>query len=215
MRTFTPARIAETLSSQASCDGTIKPPAKQDEVTRMADNERRNIITPLPGCDPQIGRNLARIEETRRRTRRALEGITQEQLDWQPPVANSIGTLLYHIAVIEMDWLFNEVKEGHMAQTIWDNFPYPVREVGGKLSVVRGLTLAQHYERLDSTRTLLLDAFHMMSIEEYRRVRVFTDYDVTPEWVLHHLIQHESEHRGEILTIRALSVHAAAAAASH
>jgi uncharacterized damage-inducible protein DinB len=27
-------------------------------------------------------------------------------------------------------------------------------------------------------------------------------YSCTPEWVLHHLIQHETEHRGQIMTIR-------------
>ncbi|MGA7731021.1 MAG: hypothetical protein WCD37_07085 [Chloroflexia bacterium] len=26
-------------------------------------------------------------------------------------------------------------------------------------------------------------------------------YDVTPEWVLHHLMQHEGEHRGHIHVI--------------
>jgi uncharacterized damage-inducible protein DinB len=181
----------------------------------MAEQEPRTLsVTPLPDCDPEIGRQLARMEEARRRTRRALLGITQEQIDWQPPVANSIATLLYHIAAIEMDWLFNEVKEGHMAQTVWDNFPYPVRNVSGQLTPVRGLTLAQHDERLDSTRALLLDAFHAMSVDEYRRIRRFTDYDVTPEWVLHHLMQHEAEHRGEILTIRALAEQATPSAAS-
>jgi uncharacterized damage-inducible protein DinB len=29
------------------------------------------------------------------------------------------------------------------------------------------------------------------------------DYDVTPAWVLHHLMQHEAEHRSQISGIRA------------
>jgi uncharacterized damage-inducible protein DinB len=28
-------------------------------------------------------------------------------------------------------------------------------------------------------------------------------YDVTPEWVLHHLMQHEAEHRSQIGALRA------------
>jgi uncharacterized damage-inducible protein DinB len=27
-------------------------------------------------------------------------------------------------------------------------------------------------------------------------------YDVTPEWVVHHLMQHEAEHRGQIGELR-------------
>jgi uncharacterized damage-inducible protein DinB len=29
-------------------------------------------------------------------------------------------------------------------------------------------------------------------------MRIFPQYEVSPEWVLHHLSQHEAEHRGEI-----------------
>jgi uncharacterized damage-inducible protein DinB len=37
----------------------------------------------------------------------------------------------------------------------------------------------------------------------FRRVRRLSDCDVTPEWVIHHLMQHEAEHRGEIAALRA------------
>ena len=47
-----------------------------------------------------------------------------------------------------------------------------------------------------------MDVFQAMTLAEFRRVRSFEHYDVTPEWVLHHLIQHEAEHRGQIGSIR-------------
>jgi uncharacterized damage-inducible protein DinB len=39
-------------------------------------------------------------------------------------------------------------------------------------------------------------------MDEFRRPRHLEQYDVTPQWVLHHLIQHEAEHRGQILDRR-------------
>ena len=51
-------------------------------------------------------------------------------------------------------------------------------------------------------REYFLRSLQGMSIEEFRRVRSFTDYQVTPEWVIQHLMQHEAEHRGQIMTIR-------------
>jgi uncharacterized damage-inducible protein DinB len=36
-------------------------------------------------------------------------------------------------------------------------------------------------------------------------VRVLPEYDVAPGFVLHHLMQHEAEHRGEIGMLRALA----------
>ncbi len=44
-----------------------------------------------------------------------------------------------------------------------------------------------------------------MSLDDFRRARNLERYDVTPAWVVHHLLQHEAEHRGEIATIRALA----------
>ncbi len=35
------------------------------------------------------------------------------------------------------------------------------------------------------------------------RPRRLPGYDVTPCWVLHHLMQHEAEHRAEIARLRA------------
>ncbi|MFQ6088758.1 MAG: DinB family protein [Candidatus Methanofastidiosia archaeon] len=41
-----------------------------------------------------------------------------------------------------------------------------------------------------------------MTTQEFRHLHSFDDYDVTPEWIIHHLIQHETEHRGQIMELR-------------
>jgi uncharacterized damage-inducible protein DinB len=61
-------------------------------------------------------------------------------------------------------------------------------------------------------RCHLLAAFGEMALAEFRRVREFPDYNVTPEWVLHHLMQHEAEHRGQIGLLREQAERAAASA---
>lgn len=168
--------------------------------------KRQLIIEPLPGCAPEIGRMLWMMEDARRRTLKALDGIEQAALDWQPPAnGNSIGTLLYHIAAIEMDWLAVEVMENTLDKSVWEWFPYDVRDADGKLTVVSGLSLDEHYKRLDAVRDLLLACFKAMTAEEFRRPRSLPDYDVSPEEVLHHLMQHEAEHRGEIGMVRMLA----------
>jgi hypothetical protein len=34
--------------------------------------------------------------------------------------------------------------------------------------------------------------------EDVHRVRSFDDYDAAPDWVLHHILQHQAEHRSHI-----------------
>lgn len=171
----------------------------------MSDKPKKQLlINALPECEPEIGRWLGALEDTRQRTRDALDGIQESVVDWQPDAHNhTIGTLLYHIAAIEVSWLGIEVMEGKLPVGIWDMFPYEVRDDQGRLTIVRGISYTAHWERLDRVRKLLLDCYKSMPLDEYRRVRSLEPYDVTPEWVLHHLCQHEAEHRSEIAAIRA------------
>ncbi len=172
----------------------------------MSTKPREHLHIPaIEGFIPEIGRAVWMLEDARTRTGHTLEGIAPEIIDWQPPAGNSIGTLLYHIALIEMDWLFSEVMEEKLPMSVWDAFPHPVRDDKGHLSVVKGVSLDAHFKRLDSTRRLFLDVFQHMSLDDFRHARNLERYDVTPAWVVHHLLQHEAEHRGEIATIRALA----------
>ncbi|MBZ0291739.1 MAG: DinB family protein [Anaerolineae bacterium] len=164
---------------------------------------RQYLIEALPARDPEIGRWLWMIDDARRRTRRALDGLDERAVDWQKTAeGHSIGTLLYHIAAIEIDWLGTEVLESKLPSHVWDHFPYEVRDEQDQLMHVPGVSLADHWQRLDFTRALLMDTYQQMSLEDFRRARVLEAYDVTPEWVLHHLCQHEAEHRDEMIALR-------------
>jgi uncharacterized damage-inducible protein DinB len=160
---------------------------------------RRNLaLTPLPGVNPEIGRWLWALEDVRRTVKNLVAGLPQAVLDYQPPHANSVGTLLYHIAVIEADWLYEEVLGARWDLCDMSLFPSPAREENGVLSPVVGVPLDEHLQRLDAMRAVLLSHFQGMTAEEWRRPRELEHYDVTPEWVIYHLIEHEAHHRGQI-----------------
>jgi len=171
------------------------------------DTKRQLMVGALPGYEPEIGRLIWMLEDTRRRTKETLEGLSRDALDWTPDAtANSIGALLYHLAAIEADWLYVEVLETEaFPPVLVALFPEDVRDEAGRLVTARGMSLEDSLDRLDSVRGHLLAGFREMSLAEFRRVRELPDYDVTPEWVLHHLMQHEAEHRGQIGLLRDLA----------
>jgi uncharacterized damage-inducible protein DinB len=168
--------------------------------------KRQLILEDLAGYDPEIGRWLWAMEDARRRTKETLQGLDDRALDWVASHAeNSIGALLYHIAAIETDWLYADVLEGaEFPPDLVALFPHDVRDDQGKLVAAAGETLADQIHRLDTVRRYFLDVFRGMTLAEFRRVRHLPDYDVTPEWVIHHLMQHEAEHRGQIGELRLL-----------
>jgi uncharacterized damage-inducible protein DinB len=173
----------------------------------MKDREKDYLLVKPPINYPSdIGRALWMLEDTRRRTKLALEGTTEQVLDWSfSGQHNTIGTILYHIAAVEMSWLYEEILQAEFPQEIERLFPLDLRNDQGQLSILRGSSLAEHFQRLDTTRKFTLAAFQQMSLDEYRRIRSFDKYDVSPEWVIHHLMQHEAEHRGQMSEIRTLT----------
>lgn len=157
-------------------------------------------VSSLPGYEAEIGRWMWCLEDVRSRLITKLSGMSQNLLDRNIGEKQSIGTLLYHIAYVEAGWLYGEVME-----TDWDpeiSALFPVEGwTNGKLTHFEGETIEEHIYRLNKVREVFLSHFRSMNIEDWRKPRVLEEYDVTPEWVVYHLIEHESHHRGQIFQL--------------
>ncbi len=164
----------------------------------------KRVLHPYPCREPEIGRWLAGMQDARQRTMWALEHLSPAELDWPPPDGeSSIGTVLCHLADIEADYLYVEVLGQPMPPEVAALFTYATRDDQGNLVQVQGHSLEQHLQRLEVVRGLLLDAFRDMDLADFRRARSLPDYDMSPEYVLYHLMQHEAEHRSQIGSLRA------------
>jgi uncharacterized damage-inducible protein DinB len=158
------------------------------------------------GVPPEVGVWSFALEDQRRRTLSFAEGLEPLALERTPPGApNSIGTLLYHCAATEMNWLFEDILEADaFTPEVQALLPYPYRDDAGRLWNVVGETFAQHVDRLAATRRILLGHVHALSPEEFVRERRVADYVATPEWIVYHLLEHEAHHAGEIRALRYL-----------
>jgi len=161
-------------------------------------------LEPLPGYDPAVGVWLAALQEARTRTKARVHDLAPAALDWTGDgLVNSIGTLLAHVAAIEMDWLFTEICEQAIPADVLALLPPDVRTADGRLTPVVGLPLVEHVRRLDEARAVLLERAADLDATDLHRVRRLERCDVTPAWVFHHLLQHEAEHRAQIALLRA------------
>ena len=173
-------------------------------MNNIDDAPRRGLILSSVACEaPEVGVWLAALSDCRARTLKALVGMRYDEMDWKGTVSrNTIGKLLYHIAAIELDWLHSEILERECPDDFRTWFPHDVRDSEGNLASVAGDSAQQHEERFSYVRNKLVGALSVMSPSEFERVRHLQPYDVTPRWVVHHLLQHEAAHRGQIVLLR-------------
>jgi uncharacterized damage-inducible protein DinB len=147
------------------------------------------------------------LEDTRARTLAVVRELDQDALDWSASgVENAIGSLLYHIALIEADYLYADILGVDYPAWLEEVFPWPDRDDTGHLSVVTGVPLVDHLARLTRVRDEFVRLVAPLTPEQLVASRFLpeADYEISPDWTVHHLMQHEAEHRGQITAILAL-----------
>ena len=127
---------------------TTPPPPKEPE---------RLVLDVWPGAvDPEAGRWLAALDEIRRDTNRVLDEIDLAAIDRDlGDGGDTLGTVLYHIALVEVDWVYSDILDRE-ADIPRDLFPHDDRVEDGHLTPVLGESLAEHRARLGRTRELVV-----------------------------------------------------------
>jgi uncharacterized damage-inducible protein DinB len=166
-------------------------------------------VVPPEGYPADVGRWLWALQDVRRITTGTVAGLDLSTLDWRGPDGreNSIGTLLYHVALVEMSWLFLDVLERPFPDEVKADFPFDMASRGG-LTRVEGVGIAEHLARAERSRAVLLAHLREMTLDDFRRLRApdGVDYEVTAEWALYHLVEHEAGHAYQMRSLKRRAV---------
>ena len=185
----------------------------------------RRAIEPLEGSrSREIGSFLSQLEDQSRRLNEDLEGITPDELGWQPgPGMNSIGMLLAHLAVVEVWWagmaldLETPVTEPVIGIPV-DGDGMPLPEDGAPPATLAGKDLAYYRDLLARARAYVRETYsRMMDADLNRSIERTWDEGArvyTVRWILYHTLEHFAGHYGQILLLRHIyrSAHAHARA---
>lgn len=159
--------------------------------------------------EPLVARYLTMLSDCRRLTMDSIKNLRFDLIYWRRSDFDSnIGDLLYHIAYIEADWLFVDVLESTIPPELTPHLAYSDRDPMGRLVHIGEEQLESSLLRLNGVRAKLNQTYARMDLADFRRLRHSPQHDVSPEWVLHHLLQHEAEHRGQINLLKRLGTEA-------
>lgn len=169
----------------------------------------RHVLEPAQGVSNEIGFYLSEMADVRAQLREAVSDLTQEQTRARAVEgAHSIGALVLHIGEAEWFWM-EMVITGHKltdedrARPFWDVLKD--REKFDRLNLSSQECLRIVDEIRDETRARLSsfrdDQLDEASIRSERRGQ---QYEFSLRWILHHLIDHEAQHKGQILMLKRL-----------
>ena len=171
---------------------------------------RRRLLTAHPGLSTGIGYYLSGMEEVRGQVIAAVKDIADDQIG-KPAFlgAHSIGSLVLHIG--EAEWFFMQmVFSGHELTEEDQKAPYwDVLDDVERVSR-NGYTTEFCLLEIERIRNQTRDVLFSYSDKDLDRLITYERNGKTTEynlrWILHHVIDHESQHKGQILMLKRLIV---------
>ena len=169
---------------------------------------RRRVLTAHPGLSTGIGYYLAGMEEVRSQIVAAVKDIPDDMIG-KPAFlgAHSIGGLILHIGEAEWFWMQmvvagHQLTEEDKKAACWDILD----DVDAVMR--NGYTTAFCLQEVEKIRNQTRDVLFGYNDKDLERLIYYDRNGKTTEhnlrWILHHLIDHEAQHKGQILMLKRL-----------
>ena len=167
----------------------------------------RDILEPIAGVSKEIGFYLSGMEEIRAQLRKAVSDLTDEELARRiTPKAHQIGALILHLGETESWWIHSvvagkELDEEAKQFAHWDD----TTETD---FAEKGYSAKDCIERIDEISRMSREILGGFGDEDLERMFGFDKkekrIEVSLRWVLHHLLDHEATHKGQIMMLKRL-----------
>ncbi|HLO00388.1 MAG TPA: DinB family protein [Pyrinomonadaceae bacterium] len=166
-------------------------------------------LNSVAGFSREVGFYFSGMEEVREQLRKAVTGMSEEEISRPAiPDAHSIGALVLHIGEAEWYWMQYVLSGRQVTDEIrnspyWDVLKDPISFAQRNFSADFCL------EEIKKIRQQTAETLASFNDTQLDRVFSFTrgdeTVDLTLRWILHHLIDHEAQHKGQILMLKRLS----------
>ena len=169
---------------------------------------RSRVLTPHPGLSTGIGYYLSGMEEVRNQLVDTVKTIPDDLIG-KPAFlgAHSIGALVLHIGEAEWFWM-QMVVSGHKLTEEDKMAPYWDILDDVERVARNGFTTEFCLQEAEKIRNQTRDVLFAYNDKDLERIIIFERSDQSSEhnlrWILHHLIDHEAQHKGQILMLKRL-----------
>lgn len=166
----------------------------------------QHILLPHPGLSTGIGYYLSGMEEVRAQVVNAVKEIP-DNVVYTPAFlgAHSIGGLVLHIGEAEWFWMQMVVSGQKLTDEVRQSAYWDVLEEPEALAS-KGYTTDLCLQEIEKIRNQTRDVLFSKNDADLDQVINFERRGKTTEhslrWILHHLMDHEAQHKGQILMLK-------------
>lgn len=171
--------------------------------------KRKSEIKSNSEFSEQIGFYVNGMAEVREQLSDAVKDLSNEEVSAKfTPTSHSIGQLILHNAEAEWWWLKSVAaekdldKEEATREAFWDILleeDFAERNYSAEFCI----------KGANGVREKCFEVLKTFKDEDLEKLFSFTGqngktYEVSLRWILHHLIDHEAQHKGQILMLKRL-----------
>ncbi len=153
---------------------------------------------------PRVAFLFSMMDRTRKRLLRNVEDLTDEEIDYSPDMESieTIGTLLLHIAAVEWSWIFEDIDGEEMDYEKWKH-AFALREEDLPQLTKQGLQF--YIDRLTEVRSEVFVRLRNLDDSNLHTLVEAGNAEVSIEWILFHILEHEAMHIGQISILKRLA----------
>ena len=165
-------------------------------------------VVPVAGFAREVGLAFAAMEDVRAALVRGVEDLSTETLARRAYAgANTIGTLLVHIAEGELFWMQEVVRGEALSAAQRAEYRFDVFGKPGA-PAVEAHDFGYFRKRLEDVRAVTDSVLRPLQDADLEATRVWEDgksgekREFTVRWIVNHLIEHEAHHRGQAFLLK-------------
>lgn len=168
----------------------------------------RGFLIPYSGFPIGIGYYLSGMEEVREQLGKAVKEVPDEAIGRRAfPGAHSIGALVLHIGEAEWWWMQHILSGRELTDQVRQAPYWDVLEDPDGFER-KGFTTEFCLQEIEKMRNQTREVLSSRTDDDLERITPFErggeKYEYSLRWMLHHLIDHEAQHKGQILMLKRL-----------
>lgn len=161
-------------------------------------NENTLKLSKDKNLTPRISTFYAQMQLVRRELIKTVEKLEINYLDFSlnELAFETIGTLLLHIAAVEWSWIFEDIVGLTMDFDKW-KLAFPLNS-DVNLPQIKNKNIKFYLGKLEEVRLEVYKQLQKMNDNNLDKIISSGEDQMTIEWILYHILEHEIIHLGQI-----------------